>query len=55
MKCPLIDEWIKKTHIHTHNGILLSHKNGILSFVIKGMDLEDVMLSEIGERKTNTM
>ena len=32
-KCPLMEEWIKKmwyiyiyTHIHTYNGILLSHK-----------------------------
>ena len=26
-KCPSIDEWIKKkSHKHTHTGILLSHK-----------------------------
>ena len=31
-KCPLTEEWIKKTlcvcvHVYTHNGILFSHKN----------------------------
>ena len=25
-KCPPIDEWIKKSHTHTHNGTLFSHK-----------------------------
>ena len=25
-KCPSTNEWIKETHTHTHNGILLGHK-----------------------------
>ena len=47
-KCPLTEEWIKNAvctyiHIctHTHNGILLSHKNNeILPFVVMWMELE---------------
>ena len=36
--------------IHTHNGILLRHKNNkILPFVTTWMDLEDIMLSEISQ------
>ena len=27
-KCPLVDEWIKKTVVHLHNGILHSRKKG---------------------------
>jgi hypothetical protein len=25
-RCPITDEWIKKTYIAKYNGILLSHK-----------------------------
>ena len=36
--------------MHTHNGILLSHKkNGILPFATTWMDLERIMLSEISQ------
>ena len=43
------------THTHTHTGILLSRKkNEILSFAAMLIDLENIMLSEIGQRKTNT-
>ena len=42
--------------IHTHNGILLSHKkNKILPFAATLMDLAGIMLSEISQRKTNTV
>ena len=34
-KCPSTDEWIK---IHTHNGILLSHKNGQNFTICNNMD-----------------
>ena len=40
---------------HIYYGILLSHKrNEILPFVIL-MDLEDIMLTEISQRKTITV
>ena len=38
----------KKDMIHTHNGILLSHKkNKILPFATTLMDLAGILLSEI--------
>ena len=63
-KCPLMDEWIKKmwyththTHTHTHNMEYYStnKRNEILSFATTWMELDDIMLSEISQRKTNTM
>ena len=56
LKCPSMDEWIKKTHrhIHTHRGMLLSHKKKeILPFVTTWIVPEGIMLSEISQRKTN--
>ena len=42
--------------VYIHNGILFSHKKKeILPFVITWMDLKGVMLSEIKQRKTNTV
>ena len=42
--------------IHTHNGILFSHKkNEIVPFATTWMDLEGLMLSKISETKTNTV
>ena len=48
------------THTHTHNGILFSHlkKEGNLTILPCGstqMDLEGIMLSEINQRKINTI
>ena len=38
-----------------HKGVLLSHKkNEMLPFVARWMDLENIMLSEVKQRKTNT-
>ena len=46
----------KEYVVYIHNGILLNHKkNKILPFVTKWMDLEGIMLSEIRQRKTNTV
>ena len=40
----------KEDVVHIHNGILLSHKrNEIMAFVATWMDLEIIMLSEIGQ------
>ena len=42
--------------VYIHNGILFSHKKKeILPFVVTWMDLKGVMLSEIKQRKTNTV
>ena len=48
-----INGWIKKMcciYVHTHHGILLSHKkNKTLPFAGTWMDLEGNMLSEISQ------
>ena len=42
--------------MHMYNGTLLSHKkNDILPFAATRMDLEGIRLSEINQRKTNTV
>ena len=42
------------THTHTHSGILLSHKkNEILPFTATWMDLENIIVIEVRQRKTN--
>ena len=52
-KCPSTDEWIKKMYIH--NGILLRHKKEWnFAFAATWRDLEDIMLSEISQRKTSS-
>lgn len=55
-RCPSADKWIKKMwiYIHTHNGILLSHKkNEFESLLVRWMNLEPVIQSEVSKRKTN--
>ena len=44
------------THTHTHTMECYSaiKKNEILSFATTWMELEDIMVSEINQRKTNT-
>ena len=65
-KCPSTDEWIKMCYIHnhthtdtlthTHRRMLFSHKNKeMLPFAITQINLEGVMISEIHQRKTNTV
>ena len=54
-KCPSKDEWLRKMW-NIYNGILLSHKKDeILPFAIAWMGLENTVLSEISQRKTNTV
>ena len=44
----------KEDVAHIYNGILLSHKrNEIELFVVRWMDLESVIQSEVRKRKTN--
>ena len=41
----------KEDTVHTHNGILLSHKkNEVMSFAVTWMDLESIMQSEISQK-----
>ena len=50
-KFPLMDEWIKKMwYICTMEYYLAIKKNEILPFATMWMELEGIMLSEIGER-----
>ena len=46
----------KEDVVHTYNGILPSHKKKeIMLFAAKWVDLEIVLLSEVGQRKTSNM
>ena len=52
--CPSTDEWIKKTWcIYATEYYSAIKRNKILPFAATWMDLEDIMLSEISQRKTN--
>ena len=53
-KCPLTDEWIKKTwHIYTMEYYLAIKGNEIELFVVRWMDLESVIQSEVSQKKKN--
>ena len=53
-KCPLTDEWLKKMwYTHTHDGILLSHKNETIPFAATWVDLEVIIPSEVSQTKRN--
>ena len=53
-KCPSTDEWIKKMwHIYTveyHSSI---ERNEIELFVVRWMDLESVIQSEVSQKEKN--
>ena len=49
-----IDRWMDKEDVHIYNGILLSYKKDeILPFAATGVELEMIILREVGQRKTN--
>ena len=52
-----INRQMDKEHVvYIHNIMLLSHKkNGAMQFAAMWMDLENIILSEIRQRKTNTL
>ena len=55
-KCPSMDEWIKKMwYIYTTEYYSAIKKNKIMPFTGTWMDPEIVILSEVSQRKTNTM
>ena len=53
-KCPLTDEWIKKMwHIYTMEYYSAIKRNEIELFVVRWMDLESVIQSEVSEKEKN--
>ena len=55
-KCPSTAEWIKKMwHIYTIEYYSAIKRNEIELFVMRWMDLESVIQSEVRKRKTNTV
>ena len=49
-KCPLTDEWIKKSsYTYTMEHYLAIKKNEILPLVIMWIELEDIMLNKISQ------
>ena len=56
LKCPSADEWIKKMWlIYTMEYYLARRKNEIWPFAATWMELEGISLSEISQRKTDTI
>ena len=54
-KCPSTDEWIKKMwYIYTMEYYSAIKRNETELFVVRWMDLESVIQSEVRKRKTNT-
>ena len=54
-KCPLTDEWIKMWCIYTMEYYSAMKKNEILPLAMMWMELEGIMLSEVSQRKANTI
>ena len=53
-KCPSTDEWIKKMwHIYTMEYYSAIKRNKIELFVVRWMDLETVMESEVSQKEKN--
>ena len=53
-KCPLTDEWIKKMwHIYTVEYYSAIKRNEIELFVVRWMDLESVIQSEVSQKEKN--
>ena len=53
-KCPSTDEWIKKMwHIYTMECYSAIKRNEIELFVVRSMDLESVIQSEVSQKENN--
>ena len=54
LKCPSTDKWIKKTqHIYTMEYYSAIKRNEIELFVVRWMDLESVIQSEVSQKEKN--
>ena len=55
LKCPSVDEWIKKMwYTYTMEYYSAIKKNEILPFATMWMELEGIMLSEISQSEKDT-
>ena len=55
-KCPLTGEWIKKMwYIYTMEYYSAIKRNEIMPFAATWMQLEIIILSEVSQKKTNTI
>ena len=52
-KCPSTDEWIKMWRIYTMEYDSAIKRNEIELFVVKWMDLESVIQSEVSQKEKN--
>ena len=53
-KCPSTDEWIKKMwHIYTMEYYSAIKRHKIVLFVVRWMDLESVIQSEVSQKEKN--
>ena len=53
-KCPVTDEWIKKMqHIYTMEYYSAIKRNEIELFVVRWIDLESVIQSEVSKKEKN--
>ena len=56
LKCPSTDDWIKKMWcIYTMEYYSAIKKNEILPFAATQMEVENIMPSEMSDRKTNAL
>ena len=54
-KCPSTDEWIKMWHINIMEYYSAIKRNEIELFVVRWMDLESVIQSEVSQKEKNTV
>ena len=52
-RCPLTDEWIKLSYICTMEYYSAIKKNTFESVLMRWMNLESIIQSEVGQRKIN--
>ena len=50
-RCPLIDAWIKKMVVDTYNGLVPIKRNTFESVLIRWMNLEPIIPSEVSQKE----